>query len=483
MTDSEGGPGGQPRACCTDGSCSQCAVPRRLGSLARAVRESCGRRQIRVPRSETEGQIAAGTRKRISIRPGLTPARASRPTGRLKLLPCASGCATMATNRLLILDDDPGVLNFLAEVGRERRYDVALTGSIQELRSRYPTFDPSLIILDLQYGQGDGIEVLSYLKDQGCRSPIMLISGFDARVLETARRVGLEYGLAIVDALEKPIRLESLARLLETYREPDSDEWTADLRTAIDRGHLIVYYQPKVELASGRLVGFEALARWQHPVRGLIDPDHFIPLAEASELIARLTDEVLLQSVGDCASWAIAGHNLSVAVNMSPLLFMQERLLSSLIQVLTQYRLPAECLTLEVTESAAMQDPLSTMGTLSRLRLRGFNLALDDFGTGYSNLAILHRMPFNELKIDRSFVTDVSESRDSQVIVRAIAALAQQMGLATVAEGVEDLVIWEWLRSVGIDQIQGYAIARPMPADAVLDWIGAYTPPAIAPSA
>jgi len=254
----------------------------------------------------------------------------------------------------------------------------------------------------------------------------------------------------------------------------------ADLRTAIDRGNVNVFYQPKVELATGRLVGFEALARWQHPTRGPIDPDHFIPLAEASALIASLTDEVLLQSVGDCASWAIAGHNLTVAVNMSPLLFMHERLLSSLVQVLARYRLPAANLTLEVTESAAMQDPLSTMGTLSRLRLRGFNLALDDFGTGYSNLAILHRMPFNELKIDRSFVTDVKDSRDSQVIVRAIAALAQQMGLITVAEGVEDLSSWDWLRSAGIEQIQGFGIARPMPADAVVEWIAAYRPPSFA---
>jgi EAL domain-containing protein (putative c-di-GMP-specific phosphodiesterase class I) len=384
----------------------------------------------------------------------------------------------MATNRLLILDDDPGVLGFLAEVGRERRYDVALAASIDELKSRYPAFDPSLIVLDLQYGQGDGIEVLSYLRDQGCQAAIILISGFDARVLETARRVGLEYGLTIIDALEKPLRLEALARLLEAYREPDSEEWTADLRTAIDSGYVKVYYQPKVEMRGGRLVGFEALARWQHPTRGLIDPDHFIPLAEASALIASLTDEVLLQAVGDCASWAIAGHNLSVAVNMSPLLFMHERLLSGLVQVLARHRLPAGSLTLEVTESAAMQDPLSTMGTLSRLRLRGFTLALDDFGTGYSNLAILHKMPFNELKIDRSFVTDLNENRDSQVIVRAIAAIAQQMGLATVAEGVEDLAIWEWLRSVGIEQVQGYAIARPMPADVVLDWITAYAPPA-----
>jgi EAL domain-containing protein (putative c-di-GMP-specific phosphodiesterase class I) len=386
----------------------------------------------------------------------------------------------MAANRLLILDDDPGVLSFLAEVGRERRYEVALAGSIEELESRYVTFDPSLIILDLQYAHGDGIEVLSFLKQRGCRAPIMLISGFDARVLETARRVGLEYGLAIVDAQEKPLRLDALAQVLETHREPESDEWVDQLREAIDHGELRVYYQPKTELASGRLVGFEALARWQHPRRGLIEPDRFIPLAETCGLIAPLTDEVLVQAVGDCASWAIAGHNLTVAVNMSPVLFERDRLLTNLIQLLGQHRLPAVNVTLEVTESAAMHDPGTTMGTLSRLRLRGFNLALDDFGTGYSNLALLHRMPFNELKIDRSFIADVKSSRDSQVIVRAIAALAQQLGLTTVAEGVEDLSVWDWLRSIGIEQVQGFGIAPPMPADQVLDWIAAYGPPTAA---
>jgi EAL domain-containing protein (putative c-di-GMP-specific phosphodiesterase class I) len=383
----------------------------------------------------------------------------------------------MGANRLLILDDDPGVLSFLAEIGRERRYDVALTATIEELQAKYATFDPSLIILDLQYAQGDGIEVLSYLKQRGCRAPIVLISGFDSRVLETARRVGLEYGLPVVEALEKPFRLEAIARVLERHREPESDEWTSQLQVGIERSEIVAFYQPKVDLADGHVVGFEALARWRHPTRGLIEPNHFIPLAEASGLIAALTDEVMLQAVADCASWTQAGHSLTVAVNMSPRLFLQADLLPSLIDLLGRYRLPAANLTLELTETAAMHDPSSTMGVLSRLRLRGLNLALDDFGTGYSNLAILHRMPFNELKIDRSFIADVKESRDSQVIVRAISALAQEMGLTTVAEGVESMEVWEWLQATGIKQAQGYGVARPMPSDQVLDWLTRYQPP------
>lgn len=389
----------------------------------------------------------------------------------------------MTSNRLLILDDDPVVLSYLGEVGRGHRYEVELTESIDELQASYGIFDPSLIVLDLQYAHGDGIEVLSFLKQRGCRAPIVLISGFDERVLDTARRVGLEYGLTIVDALVKPIHPDALGHVLEAHREPDADEWAGELRVAIEHDELTLFYQPKIQVADGRLVGFEALARWLHPTRGMIGPDQFIPLAETAGLIASLTDRVLDRAVEDRASWAVTGHDLTVAVNLSPLLLAHDRLLPDLLQRLAQHRMPTESLTLEVTESAAMQNPVLSLEILGRLRLRGFSLALDDFGTGYSNLAMLHRMPFNELKIDRSFVADVDENRDSRVIVSALAGLARKLGLTTVAEGVEDLETWAWLHSVGVEQIQGFGIARPMPADSVVDWIGAYTPPEIEPVA
>jgi len=385
----------------------------------------------------------------------------------------------MTSNRLLIVDDDPGVLAFLGDVGRCYQYDVALAQSVDELRACYDAFGPSLIVLDLQYAHGDGIEVMSYLKQHGCEAPIVLISGFDTRVLETARRVGLEFGLTIVDALVKPIRPDTLGGVLNAHREPETEEWADDLRAAIERDDLAVCYQPKVRVSDGRLLGFEALARWRHPSRGTISPERFVPLAETTGLIRPLTEQVLDRAVRDRASWAVTGHDLTVAVNLSPLLLTDDQLLPDLIQRLGQYRLAPASLTLEVTESAAMRNPSVTLELLSRLRLRGFNLALDDFGTGYSNLAMLHRMPFNELKIDRSFVAEVGASRDSQVIVGALAGLARQLGLTTVAEGVEDLDTWAWLRSVGIEQIQGFSIARPMPAELVVDWISSYKPPRI----
>jgi EAL domain-containing protein (putative c-di-GMP-specific phosphodiesterase class I) len=386
----------------------------------------------------------------------------------------------MAANRLLIIDDDLRVLQLLDAVGRRHRYETTQTTSIDRFLEAYDVVDPSLIILDLQYRAGDGIELMSRLRERQCAVPIILLSGFDARVLETARRVGEGGNLRIVGTLRKPLQLQALGSLLDTYREPDLDEWAHEIRGAIDHGQFAVHYQPKVEGASGRVVGFEALTRWSHPDRGLISPDRFIPLAEEAGLMRPLTDYVLARAVADCAAWSTAGFGVSVAVNIAAPSLTDAHLLEEVARLLQAHQLPATSVTLEITESTAMEHPRVAMEILGRLRLQGLNLALDDFGTGFSNLALLQQMPFNELKIDKSFVIGARASHDSQVIVGALAGLAHSLGLTVVAEGVEDLEIWGWLRTVGIDQVQGYGIARPMPANRVLDWLSAYAPPEFA---
>jgi EAL domain-containing protein (putative c-di-GMP-specific phosphodiesterase class I)/ActR/RegA family two-component response regulator len=385
----------------------------------------------------------------------------------------------MAANRLLILDDDPDALHYLGEVGRLCRYEVALAGSAAELQGLYAACDPSMIILDLLHDQGDGIDVMSFLRRQGCRAPIVLVSGVDARVLEAARRVGVARGLNIVGAIPKPAPFDLLGTLLSAHREPELEEWAEDLRRALDHGELIVFYQPKVRIADGSVAGFEALARWAHPSRGLIGPDRVIPVAEATGLIAPLTDQVLAQAVADCAGWAAAGVNVPVAVNVSAPLLKSPEILDTLDRLITAHGVPATSITLEITESIALRSSLNTMEVLSRLRLRGFGLALDDFGTGYANFAMMARIPINELKIDRSVIAEVKDRPESQVIVRAIAALAHQLGLTVVAEGVEDLATRGWLEAVGVDQIQGFGIARPMLPRDVLGWLSgrAQSPP------
>jgi EAL domain-containing protein (putative c-di-GMP-specific phosphodiesterase class I) len=185
---------------------------------------------------------------------------------------------------------------------------------------------------------------------------------------------------------------------------------------------------------------------------------------------------VLRQAIGDCVSWQAAGFELSVAVNMAAPVLVTDQVLEKVVGLLNEHDLPPARLTLEVTESTAMQNADGVIELLGRLRLRGVTLSLDDFRTGFSNLSLLHRMPFNELKIDRSFVIDVKENHTSQVIVEALAGLAHKLGLTVVAEGVEDVAVWSWIHSLGIAQAQGHGIARPMAAPHVLDWLTRYKP-------
>lgn len=384
----------------------------------------------------------------------------------------------MTGNHLLVLDDDLRVLQLLAEIARRQRYETTLTSTIPQFLEAYDTVQPSLIILDLQYENGDGIDLMSKLKERGCPVPIILISGFDIRVLETARRIGEGNGLRVVGALPKPIQMRELRALLDSHREPETDEWANEIRVALEQEQLTIHYQPKVDAGHGHVVGFEALTRWLHPQRGLIGPDRFIPLAESTGLIGPLTDYVLARSVADCAGWAAAGLTASVAVNIAAPILTDAHILDELSGLLRQHQLSASRVIFEVTESTAMQNPKVAMEVLGRLRLHGVKLSLDDFGTGFSNLALLQQMPFNELKIDKGFVLGSRTNHDSQVIVRTLAGLAQNLGLSVVAEGVEDLDLWGWLRTLSVDQIQGFAVARPMSAERVLDWVRTYSPPA-----
>jgi EAL domain-containing protein (putative c-di-GMP-specific phosphodiesterase class I) len=390
--------------------------------------------------------------------------------GHVELLSLESRAGAVNPNRLLILDDDPEVLSFLGEVGRQCRYEVALTASDDEFRQTYTSFDPTTIVLDLKFGTADAIDVMTYLDEQSCQAPILLISGFDARVLETTRRIGLSRGLTVAGATEKPVSYDAVQDFLDRYREPEYDEWAQELQVALVHHQVEVVYQPKVRLADGAVVGVEALARWRHPVRGLIGPDRFIPVAEATGLIAQLTDVVLARAAADGAAWHAAGLPLCVAVNIAPQLLTRPAFLDEVMRTLDAVGFPPDALTLEIVESTAIRRSAGILELLSRLRLRGVTVSLDDFGSGFANFDILTQVPINELKIDRSVIAHGEESREHQVVMKAIADIAQQLGLTTVAEGVEDVATCRWLATLGIDQIQGYGIAAPMPADEILPW-------------
>jgi diguanylate cyclase (GGDEF)-like protein len=244
-----------------------------------------------------------------------------------------------------------------------------------------------------------------------------------------------------------------------------------ELRQGIERGELVLHFQPKIELASGRTIGAEALVRWQHPQRGLVPPMEFIPPAEHTGLIHPLTEWVLAQALAECARWRKQGHDLQVAVNLSARSLHDPQLLARVTAALGEQSLPPDALMLEITESAIIVDPARALETLTRLNRQGIRIALDDFGTGYSSLGFIRKLPVHEIKIDKSFVLGMLQNRSDEVIARIVVDLARNLRLKVVAEGVEDNATLDHLNALGCHHAQGYFISRPLTADAFSAWL------------
>jgi len=247
----------------------------------------------------------------------------------------------------------------------------------------------------------------------------------------------------------------------------------SELGRAIRESQLSLCFQPKVVLAEGRVYGVEALIRWQHPELGFVPPSEFIPIAELTSLIHPLTAWVMEKSIEQCRSWRQTGLQINVAVNLSARNLMDENIPNMVERLLAKYDLPASCLELEITESAIMSDPVRASRILQHLHDLGVHLAIDDFGTGYSSLAYLKRLPVGTLKIDNSFVRNMLEDTQDELIVHSTIHLAHNLGLKVVAEGVENQALLECLKKMGCDQAQGYFIGRPMSGAQLLNWSAA----------
>jgi diguanylate cyclase (GGDEF)-like protein len=241
-----------------------------------------------------------------------------------------------------------------------------------------------------------------------------------------------------------------------------------ELRNAIEEGEVIVAFQPKAELESGRIVGVEALVRWQHPERGLLPPGQFIPIAEHTGVITQLTRYVLNDALRQSRAWRDAGLAINVAVNLSPRSFLDGQLAVEIPRLLDEWQVESKALELEITETMIMTDPVRAKAVLDRLSQIGLRLSIDDYGTGYSSLANLQRLPVDEIKIDKSFILEMSADRSSAAIVRSTIELAHNLGLTVVAEGVENEHTWRDLLHYGCDAAQGYQIGRPGTAAEVL---------------
>ena len=254
----------------------------------------------------------------------------------------------------------------------------------------------------------------------------------------------------------------------------------SDLRRAVDEGELILYYQPQIDLRTGAMTSVEALVRWMHPKRGLVGPDEFIPLAERTGLIKRLTRSVLTEAIRQARAWELAGLRVPIAVNLSMRNIHDPQLPQTIAQLLQRWDARPDLLRLEMTETVLAADPQRALQTMDSLRAMGVHIALDDFGIGYSSLAYLNRLPLDEIKIDRSFVIGMIDDESSATIVRATVELGHGLGYGVVAEGVENAETRQRLSALGCDAIQGFLVARPMPADQTAEWIGKAGLPTIA---
>jgi diguanylate cyclase (GGDEF)-like protein len=253
-----------------------------------------------------------------------------------------------------------------------------------------------------------------------------------------------------------------------------------DLRAALTRGELVVHFQPKVSLRDGTVLGAEALVRWNHPTRGFIRPDDFIPVAEHSGLITPLTFAVLRQALDACAGWRRSGRPIGVAVNISPRSLLDPAFVDEVARAIAAVEVPAGAVTLEITESSLMDDPERSVAALHRLRSLGVQLSIDDLGTGYSSLAYLQRLPAAEVKIDRSFLQSGPDDDEAMTVVGAVVDLGHRLGRVVVAEGVEDEETWRMLQRRGCDAAQGYWLARPLPAADFDSWLAAHRPATMA---
>jgi EAL domain-containing protein (putative c-di-GMP-specific phosphodiesterase class I)/ActR/RegA family two-component response regulator len=374
----------------------------------------------------------------------------------------------------IVLDDESDIRSLIGGLASQCGFKVEIASTPAEFIAQAMAKHPELIILDLVFPGGDGIEMLRFLEANTYKGALILVSGMDERVLTTACRLGSALGLNVIGSVQKPFKIAVLRDLLVTARGATAEHSHEQFLQAIADNQLALHYQPVVEIKTKQVLGVEALVRWAHPKRGLIMPDSFLPDLARIGLMRDLTWWVVNAAIQDSASWRDAGIDVRIALNVPSSVLCDPSFFSTLLDVKNRESRPGTRLMIELTETEAMDEPVRMMEVLSHLRLAGIELAIDDFGTGYSSLVELRRLPVNHLKIDKSFVLASVAETDASAITRAVINLSHALGIKVVAEGVETREIWDQLVEWGCEAAQGYLVSRPMPATDLPAWIAGF---------
>jgi EAL domain-containing protein (putative c-di-GMP-specific phosphodiesterase class I)/ActR/RegA family two-component response regulator len=385
----------------------------------------------------------------------------------------------------LVADDDEMVRKIVAHQLKDLGIAEVTTAedgaATRRLLHEKGPFD--LVVFDLRMPGADGVELLHDVERLQPGSALILISGVGAKVLRASEALARERRLRLLGTLPKPVttadlkllvdRLDDVApvRVATTSRGLPT---AARLRAAITAGEITIEVQPQTDLRTGRLVAAEALARWKPAEFGNVGPDVFIPLAEENGLIEPLTDRVLRQALEANSRWRQRGLDLRIGVNLSSSSFEAHGLPEELESLARFYGVNPRKIVIEATETALIRNFSKTLTAMTRLRLRGFHLSIDDFGTGHSSFKRLKDIPFDELKVDRSFVEAATTDSEARSIVESTVHLARELKLKTVAEGVETREVELLMNEIGCDCAQGFYIARPMPADDLPVWAASH---------
>ncbi len=363
---------------------------------------------------------------------------------------------------LLVCETDPDSIAALRRVADRLGCDLVETADANELNTVLCIRHPTIVVLAVD--GADSLERLSVLIQHDSRPATLLVGDQDERVLAEVKRAALARGLPVIAARQRPLPEGDFEQLLLAHVTAPLAITRAELDQALGEHEFLLEYQPKVSLATNAMdvIGVEALVRWRHPQRGTLLPRHFLHAVEQHDLLMPLADFVITEAIRQAGVWNTRGIRLQIAINLSPRLVQDRAFPERLAALLREEDVPAVQITLDVTETAGVQDRDLLQDVFTRLRDLGVGLSLDNFGTGLSSLTELYRTPYSEIKIDRSLLEDAMHERDAEVVVRAVVKVAHELQLRVCAEGVETVHALAFIRSAGFDYAQGHLFSEPV---------------------